>query len=105
MQNYNRALILIVLLLLLPVHLVADSSWPQFRGPTQQGWSDATNLPTSWSDTQNVKWKTPIPGKGWSSPVILDGQVWMTTAANDGKSLRAIGVDQASGKIVHDVEV
>ncbi len=98
-------LVLIGVALFFPANLRADAAWPQFRGPTQQGWSDAVDLPTTWSETQNVKWKTAIPGKGWSSPVIMDRRVWMTTAANDGKSLRAICVDQASGKIVHDIEV
>ena len=83
----------------------ADQNWPQFRGPTQQGHSDATELPLTWSESQNVKWKTAIPGEGWSSPVIWGDQVWMTTATEEGHSLRAVCVDKHSGKIVHDVEV
>jgi outer membrane protein assembly factor BamB len=83
----------------------ASEDWPQFRGPTQQGWAESADLPTTWSETQNIVWKTAIPGLGWSSPVILDQQIWMTTATNDGKSLRAVCVDQNTGKITHDVEV
>ena len=83
----------------------AGEDWPQFRGPSQQGWAPSSHPPTTWSETQNVTWKTPIPGLGWSSPVILDKQIWMTTATDDGKSLRAICVDQDSGKITRDVEV
>src|SRR4051812_27118281 len=56
----------------------ADLDWPEFRGPTQQGHSTSTNLPLTWSETEHVKFKTPIPGRGWSSPVIFGDQVWMT---------------------------
>lgn len=81
----------------------AEESWPQFRGPGGQGHSDATDLPESWSEQENVAWKTAIPGRGWSSPVILDRQVWLTTAEDSGRVLRAVCVDQ--GEIIHNVEV
>ena len=58
----------------------ASDDWPQFRGPDGQGHSEATGVPLNWSDTENVVWKTPIEGCGWSSPVVLGKQVWMTTA-------------------------
>ena len=83
----------------------ASEDWPQFRGPDGQGHSDATGLPQTWSETQNVKWKTAIPGEGWSSPVVLGSQVWLATALEDGKSLCAVCVDRDTGKLVHSVEV
>ncbi len=83
----------------------ASEDWPQFRGPDGQGHADATGLPRTWSETQNVKWKTAIPGEGWSSPVVLGTQVWLATALEDGKSLRAVCVDRDTGKLVHNVEV
>ena len=83
----------------------ADEGWPQFRGPLQNGWAAKQDPPTEWSESKNIRWKTAIPGAGLSSPVILDGQIWLTTATNDGRSLRAICIDQTSGKILHDVEV
>lgn len=82
-----------------------SSEWKQFRGPNGQGHAVAVGLPTEFNDTTNVTWKTAIPGKGWSSPVVLGNQVWMTTALEEGKSLRAICVDFKSGRILHDVEV
>lgn len=85
--------------------LPAGENWPEFRGPTQQGHADATGLPVEWSEQQNVKWKTPIPGEGWSSPVIWGDQIWMTTATEEGHSLRAVCVNKNTGKVVHDVEV
>ena len=53
---------------------VAAADWPQFRGPGGQGHADATNLPLSFSTSENVAWTTELPGTGWSSPVALDGQ-------------------------------
>ena len=84
---------------------LAADSWPQFRGPTGQGLCDATHLPLNWSESQNVVWKTPLEGKGWSSPVVLGRQIWMTAARDEGHSLRAICIDRDSGKVLHDVEV
>ena len=81
------------------------ASWPEFRGPHGNGHAEIPKLPLTWSETNNVKWKTAIPGEGWSSPVIDQGTVWMQTALDDGKSLRVIGVDQESGRIKHNVEI
>ncbi|MFO0804714.1 MAG: PQQ-binding-like beta-propeller repeat protein [Gemmataceae bacterium] len=83
------------------------SPWPQFRGPSGQGHVE-TAIPISWSEKKNVAWKTPLPGKGGSSPVISGGLAWVTAsvpAAGGGLSLRMIGVDLRSGGIKHDVEV
>ena len=95
----------LLLLPLLAAAVVASEDWPQFRGPAGDGHSDATGLPLTWSETENVRWKTAIPGEGWSSPVVLGRQIWMTTALEDGRSLRAICADRETGKILHDVEV
>ena len=94
---------MIFLFLFLSLLLPAD--WPQFRGPTGQGTSDEQGLPLNWSETTNVRWKVPIPGKGWSSPVVQGDRVWVTTATEDGKSLRAISIDRNTGAILKDVEV
>src|SRR5215212_6780301 len=81
--------------------------WPQFRGPGAQGHVTA-NIPTVWSDTLNKVWEVGIPGKGWSSPVIAEGKIWMTTAvpANNGAfTFRALAVDAQDGKIIHDIDL
>ncbi|HEV2971398.1 MAG TPA: PQQ-binding-like beta-propeller repeat protein [Pirellulales bacterium] len=83
----------------------AGDDWVQFRGQGGQGVSDSTGLPLTWSESENIAWKTPIPGKGWSSPVVLGNQIWLTTALDDGHSLRAVCVDRQSGRIVYDTEV
>ena len=85
--------------------LAVDLPWPQFRGPGGQGHAEARDLPTRFGDTENVVWKAAIPGEGWSSPVLGTAGWWMTTATEEGLSLRAVCVDAESGRIVHDVEV
>ena len=92
----------IVLLLLLNPWV---DDWPQFRGPTGQGISEERGLPLTWSETKNVRWKAPIPGRGWSSPVIQGDRIWLTTATEEGKSLRAIAIDLNTGAILQNVEV
>jgi outer membrane protein assembly factor BamB len=95
---------LLCLVLFLSTTILAED-WPQFRGPTGQGHSTEAGLPLTWSETKNVKWKIAIPGKGWSSPVIQGDRIWLTTATDDGKSLRAISVDLKTGAILLNVEV
>jgi outer membrane protein assembly factor BamB len=85
--------------------VLALGQWPQFRGPDGNGVSAVAGLPLTWSESQNVRWKTPIHGRGWSSPVILGRQVWVTTATPDGKELSALALDRDSGKIVFDLKL
>jgi outer membrane protein assembly factor BamB len=94
---------MLALVLALPSVCLAD--WPQFRGPTGQGIVGDQPAPVRWSETENVSWKTPLPGIGWSSPVVADGVVWLTTATEGGRSLRVLSVDAASGKLTRNVEI
>ena len=128
MKHSGMALILALCLAMVGRAWAADA-WPEWRGPTGQGNSDATGLPATWSESENVAWKTAIPGLGWSTPVVADGQVWVTTAidvrasekdakrrraaatnsqpliVSDSVSLRAVGVDLQTGEIRRDLEV
>ena len=81
------------------------ADWPEFRGPTGQGQATETGLPLRWSESLNVVWKVPVPGLGWSSPVIRGERIWMTTATDEGRSLRAVSFDKTSGRRLLDVEV
>jgi outer membrane protein assembly factor BamB len=87
----------------------AAADWPEFRGPTAQGLAE-TELPLEWSPTRNISWKQPIPGLGWSSPILKDGRVYLTTAVEpDGSgagklSLRVLCLDSATGKFIWNVE-
>lgn len=83
----------------------AGDTWPQFRGPDGNGHTDATGLPLTWSEKQNVVWKTPIHDRGWSSPVVWKDQIWLTTATAKGNKLYAVCVDRDTGKIVHDIHL
>jgi outer membrane protein assembly factor BamB len=84
----------------------AQDNWPQFRGPDGQGHSSERDLPLEWSEQKNIAWKTAVPGLGWSSPVVANGKVWITTAIEQrGFSLRALAFDVATGREVINVEV
>jgi len=102
-MHLSRVTLIIALLSLTACPLLsAGETWPQFRGPDGQGISDAKGLPIEWSESKNVKWKTAIHGRAWSSPVVWHDQIWLTTATEDGKELSALKIDRATGKIVLD---
>ena len=84
---------------------VAGSNWPEFRGPERNGHAPGAKLPLSWSETNNVVWKTKIHDLGWSSPVVWENQVWLTTATEDGRQMFAVCVDTETGRVVHDIKV
>ena len=107
----------------------AEQNWPQWRGPDGQGHAAAKDVPLKWSESENVKWRREVPGRGYSSPVIWGTQVWVTTAVEkaasedekakrlkantgdqpvtvlDSVSLRAICLDRDSGEIISDNEL
>jgi len=118
-----------LLTLVWAVTLSAAETWPQFRGPGAEG-KAATSVPLTWSATENIVWKTAIPGKGWSSPVIAGDRIWLTTAiespispeeakrrismangyqgeltAAGPVSLRLVSIDRRTGRHVYDVEL
>lgn len=95
-------LILMVWSVSLPLHA---ENWPQFRGPTGQGHSSERNLPIQWSAKSNVLWKTSIPGEGWSSPIIWDDRVFVTSATDQGTKCHVMCLDRTSGNVVWDKEV
>ncbi len=109
--------------------LAQAAEWPQWRGPGGQGHASTRGLPLEWGETRNVTWKTAVPGRGWSSPVVEGDQIWMTSAieseiseaekerrlrgntnsqplnVSGPVSLRAACVERSSGKLIHDFEV
>jgi outer membrane protein assembly factor BamB len=94
----------VLILVALGARMFAED-WPAFRGPTGQGHSSEQNLPLEWSESRHVIWKAPVPGRGWSSPVVAGGRVWLTTAATErGASLRLLAFDTATGREVVNVE-
>lgn len=85
--------------------LIREAYWPDWRGPTADGRSDAVGLPLTWSETENIVWKTPIHGLGHSTPVVWGDRIWLTTAVEDGSALFAVCLDLNSGEVIHNIEV
>jgi len=82
----------------------AIDTWPQFRGPGGDGHHGGL-LPLRWGENQNLRWKTPIHGKGWASPVIWRDQVWLATATEDGRQLSVVAVDRKTGAVLRDLKL
>ena len=86
-----------------------ETEWPQFRGPTGQGISEAANVPVKWGAEESVAWKIEVPGKGWSSPILSRGRLYLTSAVGDpaagGVTLHALCLDATDGRTLWDTEV
>lgn len=99
------------LFLLLANGFVRADDWPQFRGPTGQGIAPEGHYTVEWSASKNVAWRKPIPGKGWSSPIVSGGFVYLTTAVAAEEtnkrdlSLRALCLNAQTGETIWDTEV
>ena len=78
-----RAGILFLMLLTFPAR---GADWPQFRGPGSLGVAEEPGLPETWSETENVAWKTSIPGMGWSSPIVVGNRIFVTTVVKSGET-------------------
>lgn len=107
----------------------AENWWPQFRGPGGQGHAEARDIPLKWSEKENIRWKSALPGQGHSSPVVMGDQIWLTTALQEeatpeqqakrkagipngqsfhvaGKvSLHALCISLRNGSILHNIKV
>ena len=100
---------------------LAEDSWPQFRGPTGQGLAAKCLVPDHFDQNSSLRWRTEIEGKGWSSPVVADGKVWLTTAIEHERKqttvkgetkdvasrleLKVLCVDFATGSLLHAIQL
>jgi outer membrane protein assembly factor BamB len=102
-------------LFLFPVILVAlmacnkqtnnqNRNWTHFRGSNLNGIAENENIPLKWDESE-IKWKTAIHDKGYSSPVVYGDQIWVTTATDDGKEVYAVCINFRTGKIIYDIKV
>lgn len=112
MKNFRLALIASVLC----CRIVSAGDWPQFRGPGGQGIAAEEDIPTTWSDTENMVWKSELPGPGASSPIILGDNVYLTCYSGYGidkqtpgvmedLALHVICVGAGDGKVAWDSKV
>ena len=109
MRKIICSLLIAVVLVLSYAHSaqdeIAKNYWNQFRGPNGDGKATTNGITTEFNETKNVRWKTPSHDKGYSSPVVWNNQIWLTTARENGSELFAICVDLDSGDIIHDIKV
>ena len=82
-----------------------EDNWTHFRGSKLDGIATVNKAPVKWTPDSNILWKAEIHDKGWSSPVVYDEQIWVTTASDDGEGLYAVCLDFETGKIIHDIKV
>ena len=81
-----------------------EYNWTHFRGTRLNGTADKEKIPLKWDDSA-IRWKTAIHDKGYSSPVVFQDQIWLTSGKTDGKELYALWIDFKTGKIIYDIKV
>ncbi|MBI5395643.1 MAG: PQQ-binding-like beta-propeller repeat protein [Verrucomicrobia bacterium] len=92
---------LIVLGVAFTAAMAAEASdWPCWRGTRGDGVSDETRLPVRWSATENITWKTALPGWGHSSPAIWGDRIFLTTYVEDGGKRQLLCLDRRNGKLL-----
>lgn len=105
MMRINQTLAMLLALSLVATSVVLAEEWPCFRGPTRQGISQETDVPLQWSATENIAWSLVIPGEGYSSPIVYGNRVYVTTATDEGETLRLLCVDAMTGGLYWNREV
>ncbi|MGH9721228.1 MAG: PQQ-binding-like beta-propeller repeat protein, partial [Bryobacteraceae bacterium] len=79
-QRTPRFLLFLLLCAIPACAWAADGDWPRWRGPGDDGMARG-DAPLKWSDTERIAWKAPVPGRGFSSPVVWGDRIFVTTAA------------------------
>ena len=75
------------------------AAWAQWRGPSGQGYAEDTRVPLVWNETKNILWKTSLPGRGNSTPIVWGEHVFLTASSKDGTERLVLCVNRADGKI------
>ena len=86
-------------------YAIEKENWLQLRGSTADGISVSKTAPVKWSETENIVWKIPVAGRAWSSPVVYENQIWLSSATDDGKRMFAVCIDFESGKIIREIDL
>jgi outer membrane protein assembly factor BamB len=105
MKTTSRLLALVSLLAALATPRLTAENWPNWRGPTYNGTSPETGLPTTFSKTENVKWTAPMPGPAAATPVVWGDHVFISTTDRETRSLHAMALDRKTGKVLWQHEV
>lgn len=79
--------------------------WPRWRGPSGQGYVKGSGYVDTWSDTENVIWKTPVPGSGNSSPIVWDDRIFLTTAYDGGGRISLLCFRRSDGELLWETFV
>jgi len=98
---HRKLLCFLFFLLLLIINPEAEAqNWPNWRGPNGDGTSTETNIPTKWDSVTNVVWKVPVPGQGYSSPIIWQDFLFMTTAIQESQEKVLLCYNNKNGKLL-----
>ncbi len=89
---------ILCLLLVVSIHPFLHADWNQWRGSHDGDGVIDANIPLEWSDTKNVIWKTPVPGRGYSQPIVVNGRIFVTTAIDEAGEQHLFCFDQQTGK-------
>jgi outer membrane protein assembly factor BamB len=84
---------------------LSAEDWPCFRGPGRQGVSTENGIPAIWTTSENILWKAAVPGEAWSSPIVSNGRLFLTTATEGSASCRVLAFDARTGRALWDREV
>ncbi|SHF67796.1 Outer membrane protein assembly factor BamB, contains PQQ-like beta-propeller repeat [Mariniphaga anaerophila] len=93
---------LVLLSFIMNINFVSAQNWTHFRGSRMDANAETEKAPLQWGENSNIVWKTPVKGKGWSSPVVYDNQIWLTSATDDGKEFYTVCYDFESGKLLNE---
>jgi outer membrane protein assembly factor BamB len=109
MIRHSIVMLIIILINIYIVQVTAQEhlcSWTHFRGTNLNGYvADDKNYPVEWNDSTNIAWKTHIPGRGWSSPVVYGDQIWLTTATPDGSEMYVVCIEFSTGALLYNMRV
>src|SRR6056297_1641502 len=77
-----------------------DDQWPAWRGPNQSGVVTDQKIPVTWNETEHIKWRVPVPGRGHSSPVVVNDRIYLATALNESEQQQVLAYDVKNGQLL-----
>lgn len=102
MRNRSYLFLIVTILLSFSGCNKHDHNWTHFRGSNLDGHASVNNAPLDWGESSNIVWKAPVKGLGWSSPVVYEDQIWLTSATRDGKEFYTLCFDFETGQLLDE---